>query len=170
MDGLISLALLIHLVSVVFSSAALCLTCSRDDDMVPAVNALISYLTEPVTNSLHIPLSVSPVGEPFSWDLTPSPAAPCSVPFIFVHSMPILISPDSPLPLLTCTRMKRWGTSLLLWLPQRARIKWISHHSDAHVKWKWKWKWKWSPISLISPVSVQYFLQFGNCGEGPLKM
>lgn len=101
--------------------------------MMPAVNALISYLTEPVTNSLHIPLSVSPVGEPFSWDLAPSPAAPCSVPFIFVHSMLILISPDSPLPLLTCSRMKRRGTSLLLWLPQRARIKWISHHSDAHV-------------------------------------
>lgn len=101
--------------------------------MVPAVNPLFSYLTEPVTNSLHIPLSVSPVGEPFRWAHAPSPAAPCSAPFIFVHSMPLLISPDSPLPLLTCGRMKRRSTSLLLWLPQRARIKWISHHSDAHV-------------------------------------
>lgn len=113
------------LVSVIFSSAALCLTFSRNDDMVPAANALISYLTEPVTNS--------PVGEPFRWDPAPSPAAPCSVPFVFVHSVPLLICPDSPLPLLTCSRMKRRGTSLVLWLPQRARIRWISHHSDAHV-------------------------------------
>lgn len=106
---------------------------ARKDNVVPAVNPLISYLTGRVTNSLHTPLSVSPVGEPFRWALTPSPAAPCTVPYIFVRSMPLLISTDSPLPLLTRGRMKRHSTSLLLWLPQRARIKWISHHCDAHV-------------------------------------
>lgn len=101
--------------------------------MVPAVNPLISYLAERVTNSLHTSLRVSPVGEPFWWAFTPSPAAPCTVPYIFVRSVPLLISLDSPLPSLTRGRMKRCGTSLLLWLPQRVRIKWISHHSDACV-------------------------------------
>lgn len=79
------------------------------------------------------PSHCEPSGRVFRGALATSPAAPRSAPFIFVRSMPLLISPDSPLPLLTRGRMKRRGTSLLLWLPQRARIKWISHHSDVHV-------------------------------------